>query len=285
MRPSPNILTVDVECWEAIFHRRLTGQSFGECPGCVQSVERLLKIMYAKGVKATFFVVGEFAERHPDLIRAIDAAGHEIAGHGYVHTPMSTLTDAEFEVDTAKCVAVLSSIIGKSIRGYRAPVFSLSLDRVQTLAKLGFRYDSSFFPFRSNDPGAAAFPRGPVKMSWNEESIFEVPVSTLELGPYSAPVAGGGYMRLLPAPALFKAVALVNKRGDPFVTYCHPYEFSKTDMDFRPFTPWLGKVRTALTSVRFNLFREGMRSKLEALLDRFVFTSMREALTHEHSRD
>lgn len=52
---------------------------------------RYLDLLEELRVRATFFLVGRLAEARPDLVRAIVAGGHEVAGHGYSHRPFPTL--------------------------------------------------------------------------------------------------------------------------------------------------------------------------------------------------
>src|SRR3954470_7276016 len=50
-----------------------------------RSVAELLELLDASGTKATWFTLGWIAERHPDIVRALASAGHEIASHGWDH--------------------------------------------------------------------------------------------------------------------------------------------------------------------------------------------------------
>src|SRR5918997_6560370 len=64
-----------------------------------QTTSRLLEHFSAAGAKATFFVLGWVAERHPGLIRTIRAEGHEVASHGYAHQVLTALTPLQFRAD------------------------------------------------------------------------------------------------------------------------------------------------------------------------------------------
>ncbi len=68
----------------------MSHQSYGPVTG----VPRLLRLLAARGIRATFFVPGYTARRYPDVVRSIAAAGHEIAHHGYLHEPLTGADEA-----------------------------------------------------------------------------------------------------------------------------------------------------------------------------------------------
>jgi peptidoglycan/xylan/chitin deacetylase (PgdA/CDA1 family) len=55
---------------------------------------RLLDMLRDRGIKSTFFVVGNFAVRNPQIIRRIVAEGHEIANHTWTHRALTSLSDS-----------------------------------------------------------------------------------------------------------------------------------------------------------------------------------------------
>ncbi|MCF7082177.1 polysaccharide deacetylase family protein, partial [Klebsiella pneumoniae] len=61
-----------------------------------RNVERILALLADSGNRATFFTLGWIAERHPDMVRRIAAAGHEIASHGTAHLRATEQSPAEF---------------------------------------------------------------------------------------------------------------------------------------------------------------------------------------------
>jgi polysaccharide deacetylase family protein (PEP-CTERM system associated) len=279
--PNLNALSVDVECWEHIIWRDLTNGRRAPCEACARLTESLLDLFREAGVKATFFVLGIFAQSFPELVRKMDAQGHEIASHGFLHRQLFKLTPREFEEDVFKVVTTLSDITGKPIVGYRAPSFSLDGRTpwaLEILAKHGIQYDSSIFPFFGRRYGVPEFPRHVVRIRWRGGSIIEVPLSTLELAGKRFPVAGGGYFRLLPRWALRWAVGRVNRDGAPFVAYAHPYEFAAQRMEFGQFRPPMKSGMVWLQEMRFNLFRRTMKSKLMELLKSFRFAPIREVI-------
>jgi peptidoglycan/xylan/chitin deacetylase (PgdA/CDA1 family) len=86
-----NALSVDVEGhFQAhAYERALAGAAEDAQPSRVVANTRcFLGLLAARRTRATFFVLGRVAERHPDLVREIAAAGHELASHGYAHQPI-----------------------------------------------------------------------------------------------------------------------------------------------------------------------------------------------------
>jgi peptidoglycan/xylan/chitin deacetylase (PgdA/CDA1 family) len=110
--------------------------------GAKVAVPALLALLERRGVRATFFVPGRVAERHPERVEAIVAAGHELAHHGYTHTSPSRLSRDEEEAELTKGLAVLRSF-NSEITGYRSPSWDFSPHTLGLLAGHGFRYSSN----------------------------------------------------------------------------------------------------------------------------------------------
>jgi peptidoglycan/xylan/chitin deacetylase (PgdA/CDA1 family) len=110
--------------------------------GAKVAVPALLALLERRGVRATFFVPGRVAERHPARVEAIVNAGHELAHHGYTHTSPSRLSRDEEEAELTKGLAVLRSF-SSEITGYRSPSWDFSPHTLGLLAGHGFRYSSN----------------------------------------------------------------------------------------------------------------------------------------------
>ncbi len=106
-------------------------------------VPRILDMLAAKQVKATFFVPGYTAELYPDLIKRIHDEGHEIGAHGYLHEPVSTLDPVEEETALVRTCTILEQITGVKPIGYRAPLWEVNPCSADILARHGLLYDSS----------------------------------------------------------------------------------------------------------------------------------------------
>ena len=90
-----------------------------------RGVNLLLEILAEHGATATFFILGWVAERQPALVRAMVAAGHEIASHGSDHKRVTELSPAEFRESVSSSKAILEDVAGRQVIGYRAPSFSI----------------------------------------------------------------------------------------------------------------------------------------------------------------
>jgi len=104
---------------------------------------RLLRILDRRQITATFFVPGFTAERHPDAVRAIRDAGHEIAHHGYLHERVAGTTEPEEEGFLLRGIEVLERVAGVRPVGWRAPMWEVNYRTPALLARNGFLYDSS----------------------------------------------------------------------------------------------------------------------------------------------
>lgn len=192
--------------------------------------KKILEILGHKKTKATFFFLGCIAEKHPDLVRDVAAAGHEIACHGWDHRLLYHMNDDEFEQDVGKTKRLLEDISGKKVIGYRAPSFSLNADdrnKIKILANLGFKYDSSMFPMKHFRYGKAeSVPRAPFEIKLDETcSIREYPMTVVDLMGKTIPAGGGGYLRFYPGFFIKRNFRKVNASGRPVIIYLHPWEF------------------------------------------------------------
>jgi polysaccharide deacetylase family protein (PEP-CTERM system associated) len=268
-----NVLSVDVE--EYFHPTEMQGAApYGSWDALPSRVEpqtvRVLDMLAARNIRATFFVVGWVAERHPNLVRRIAAAGHEVGCHSYAHRLVYDLTPLEFKQDTQHAVKAIQDAAGITPRVYRAPSFSItnrSLWALDVLAECGFTHDSSVYPIQHDRYGIPGFSRHAQTMSTASGPIIEVPAATVRLpGNRIAPVAGGGYLRLLPYRYIAAGIRRINEdEGAPACLYFHPWELD-TELP-RVASGWTSRVRT-FTGVR------AMASKVERLLRDFELTTL-----------
>jgi peptidoglycan/xylan/chitin deacetylase (PgdA/CDA1 family) len=111
--------------------------------GAREGVWRLLDTFKAEGVEATFFVDADDAERHPHIVEAILAEGHEVAHLG--PPDIEAITDeAVLRQKLTASRDKLAKIAGRPVLGWRAAAGTLSVPTLPLLAELGYLYDSSF---------------------------------------------------------------------------------------------------------------------------------------------
>jgi len=273
-----NTFTVDVEDWYQVadFDAVVPFDSWDRYESRVrQNTDRILELMDERGVKGTFFVLTWNAERYPDVVRRIHAAGHEVATHGYAHRIVYEQTPEEFRADVARAKQTLEDIIGEPVIGYRAPSFSFtqkSLWAPDVLLDLGFRYDSSVFPVRDalyGLPDAERFPY--VIRERDGRRLIEFPITTTVFMGRNFPLGGGGYLRVFPYLYMKWGMRRVNRQeGKSAVVYVHPWEID----------PGQPRMKTAgrrgFSSHYVNLGRT--EAKLRALLRDFRFAPMRDLL-------
>lgn len=191
----------------------------------VRNTDRMLEMMAAAGARSTCFVLGWVAERHPDLVRRIAAAGHEVASHGYGHELIYEIGPERFREDIRRAKGILEGITGTRVLGYRAPNFSITDWALDLLAEEGHAYDSSSFPVVAHDRYGrlSNAPRGRCAYQ-PRPGIDEVCVSSLRIAGRDIPWGGGAWFRLFPYPVFRWGVQRIIDSGKPFVFYIHPWE-------------------------------------------------------------
>jgi polysaccharide deacetylase family protein (PEP-CTERM system associated) len=271
-----NALTIDVEDYFQVtaFSRRLAPKDWDRFPLRVrENTTRILDLLESRSVKATFFVLGWVAERLPDLVKAIQLNGHEIACHGYAHELVYQIGRERFRQDIRRAKQILEDITGTAINGYRAPSYSItarSLWAPEILVEEGFTFDSSIFPIVHDIYGIPGGQRFIHDMATKAGTLQEFPITTfpfqLGLWKWTLPVAGGGYLRLLPASLVAWAIGQVNgKEKQPAVVYFHPWEID----------PDQPRIKAGIKSTfRHYLNLELMEGKIRHLLDKLEFSSM-----------
>lgn len=263
-----NALSIDVEEWFCVsnFAGVIRPEDWPEQETRIEmQMGRILDILEQHQVKATFFLLGWVAGRHPEMVRNIALAGHEIATHGYGHQLVSDLTPEQFREDLARSLKLVRDITGIDCRGYRAPSFSIRRDMPRAwaiLAEQGIEYDSSVFPVLHDRYGEPDAPREPYCIPAASGSICEIPPSTVRLAGRNIPVAGGGYFRLYPYWVTKRAIQRINREGLSAVVYFHPWEIDP------------GHPRPPVSRLKLWRHRVGMKSfesKLHRLLSDFEF--------------
>lgn len=164
-----NILTVDLEEW---YHPEYVKE---RAPDDKQeriqvSLKTTLRLLNRLNVSATFFIVGDLAEKNPEIIENVRNDNHEIAFHGFNHEPLWN-----FNAETLRAeIERFNFITGEKCAGFRAPSFSLNNQTkwaLKVLDDCGYRYDSSLFPAKTPLYGVWNAPITPYKPSF--ENITE----------------------------------------------------------------------------------------------------------------
>jgi peptidoglycan-N-acetylglucosamine deacetylase len=282
-----NALSIDLEDW---FHAELVrARLTGDAPErrVAWAAEPVLTLLDRYKTRATFFVVGDVLRHHPELVRRIHAAGHEIGCHGWSHRPLWTLAPERFAQELDEFDRDTQGIVpADEIIGYRAPTFSLderTAWAVDVLRDHGYLYDSSIFPVRNYMYGVDGCPPQPYRLMRAELTtahaqgdLLEFPLSAYRLLGLDVPVSGGFYLRALPLAWLRTFLARLNAQGKPFVLYLHPWEADAAT----PHVRGLGLVSSWITYYS----PASALKKLEALLQAFRLAPLRDVLALQGQR-
>jgi polysaccharide deacetylase family protein (PEP-CTERM system associated) len=276
--PSPrllNALTVDVEDYYHVsgFDHCVARDDWPRMESRIEaSSQRVLDCLADANVCGTFFVLGWVAQRHPGLVRAIRAAGHEIGSHSYGHCLVYHQTPNEFRADLRRGIGVLEDILGERVTAFRAPSFTITrqcLWALDILVEEGITLDSSIYPTHHDRYGIPGTPLAPHRIDRPAGSLWEFPPPVYRFLCYPLPVGGGGYFRLYPYALSRLALARINAAGRPFAVYLHPWELDPDQPRLRP-----GRLRAFRHYV--NIARTADR--LKRLLREFSFGTLSESL-------
>jgi peptidoglycan/xylan/chitin deacetylase (PgdA/CDA1 family) len=152
---------------------------------------RILELLSAYDLPATFFIPGWVAERHREAVRSVLAAGHEVGHHGYLHEPPGTLAGREEEAGLLdRASRVLERLTGKPPRGYRSPGWDISQWTIDLLIERGFAYDSSLMD--DDQPYVIAHGRSklvelPVHWSLDDAPYYSFNPAIGRIGPLLSP--------------------------------------------------------------------------------------------------
>ncbi|OGR45270.1 MAG: hypothetical protein A2X35_03225 [Elusimicrobia bacterium GWA2_61_42] len=213
-----NAVTVDVEEWfdTVLFD----GPPPGATSNLPANVAAILRLLDNYSTKATFFILGSVARSHPETVRRIAAAGHEVASHGDTHKAVLRMSAGEFKKNLETSRDTLAALTGKRPAGYRAPTFSIGGNAEERLAAVkdaGYAYDSSLYPLPFSGR-----PRAPHVRPCG---LKELPPSVFSCCGLKVPFFGGSFLRLLPGGFVAARLAALNAAGLPGVLYFHSWEF------------------------------------------------------------
>lgn len=269
-----NALTIDLEDWYHTLDFNFPVNTWEQYEDRItNSTNIILETLDKHGVKATFFVLGYIAKKHPDLVRKISKKGHEIGSHGTLHKLIYKQTKDEFREDVADSKKLLQDITGKEVNLFRGSSWSISKDTLWALEILeeeGFKCDSSLQPFKTPLSGVNGAPKEPFYPVIEEKrlKIIEFPSTVLPMWKAGVPFSGGLYFRTMPLTFIKLALNKVNEKG-PGMIYLHPWEVDVDQPKLKMFT-----------HVRFTHYHNLNKTlnKLENLLDSFNFATLGEII-------
>ncbi len=245
-------ITIDIEDWYHIPSvcgspfsvYRGVDEFFREWDGhydrLTRSTERTLALLRDYGVRATCFVVADVVEHYPGLVESIVDEGHEIACHGLHHackidfrSKKPLMAAEEFEARTRQAKRMLERVSGQPVIGYRAPNALIGGWMLDSLERLGFRYDSSVcvnsFYNKTDSPlrGVSSSPYRPGRSGLEpaaQRRFIEFPWAYYDVG-VKVPTAGGPALRFFGRRLICRGLMQSLQRGHTIV-YFHPLDLS-----------------------------------------------------------
>ncbi len=222
------ILTFDIEDWFHIldFDETENPSEWNKYNSRLdKSMDFILNILAKSGQKATFFLLGWIAEKHPNVVKRIFDAGYEIGNHSYSHILIYKHNFEKVFKDLEYSKKILEDISGKKVKYFRAPGFSIKNNTnwaFDILQKLDIEVDSSVFPTSRGHGGYESFPYSePCIITKNGFNIKELPINTYKFFGKEIVFSGGGYYRLLP----YFIQKQLYRKSDYLMTYFHPRDF------------------------------------------------------------
>ena len=267
-------LSFDVECYYQIVSKDYLGRAIAPTEEVLVNTNWILDLLGRYGRKATFFFLGNVAERYPELVRRAVDEGHEIGVHGDVHDYVRDMDQPRFRAEIERGVSKIRAAGADRIAGHRATAFSISrknLWALDTLRELGIEFDSSIFPFQGGRYGIPDWPRQPGP---TESGVSEVPMSVITIAGRRLPCMGGGYVRYFPLAYTLWCAKRLRAEGLTPVCYFHPYEFTDRKPHFSDAELAGVPAGTLKRLKRFNQMQgfgrgKPMRRKLERLVRDF----------------
>lgn len=207
-----NILTFDIEEWAlAKAGGYGTPERYAEYDGYLN---KILDALDERGLKGTFFCTGMMGTDFPDVVKLIHSRGHEVGCHSYRHTWLNKMTEEEVIEDTETSIDALEQCIGRKVRSYRAPAFSIGKENkwaFEILSRNGITRDASIFPAERDFGGFTQFGQKRPSVVYCGQSLFkEFPICTTMVLGHEMAYSGGGYFRFFPLSIVKKEMAKVD---------------------------------------------------------------------------
>lgn len=222
------VLSVDLELFEHTPAARgadeeLSGTGIGR-----SGVAYLREQFETRSIETTWFVVGEVAETHPEMVAELAESGHEIGGHTHTHRLLGELEPDERRQELERSKRALESATGQTVDGFRAPAFDIPPAHFAQLAAEGYTYDSSVLASRRIPGwygGEFELERPAPARAVDEDApggIDELPVSVMR--GVKLPLTGT-WLRFFGPRYTLAGMQWLRRRGIAPVLYVHPWEF------------------------------------------------------------
>jgi len=249
-------ISFDLEFWHCGEHiRKYLPENYEIVPDIYKiTTDKILNLLAAYNSQATFFVIGELAEKNLDLIKKIFLAGHEIAWHGFNHKLVYEMSLENFRHDLSFGQELIKNITGIEMAGFRAPNFSIRNDYLKILRENNFKYDSSRVGLRSKEENEIK----------QEFDIEEKSVSAIKIGKLIISL-GGWYSRFLPYWFFSFFLKKIIKQNRIPIIYLHAIDLSPLPVKI--------KINPLIRMIKFWGVKKAW-GKLERMLNDFESVRM-----------
>mgnify|MGYP001162317882 CR=1 FL=1 len=267
-----NLLGIDFEDW---YHPQLIQKHVKNKkhePTMFNGIDKIIEMLRKTETLATFFVVGELLETHPEILDKIIENEHEIAFHTMYH---DRIDSPDFKKKFSDELERFSQLTNKKSRGFRAPTFSLNQNSswiIDSLSKSNYIYDSSIVPAKTDLYGMPNAEIKPYRISSNSlekddpnGKLIEFPLLITKFLGKKIPAAGGFYLRTLPTKIINNAINKYQKQEIPATLYIHSWELTP---EFMP------KIELPIKE-KFVTFHNIDKAfdRMNKILNKFEFTS------------
>lgn len=277
-----NILTFDIEEW--YLQKKYFGDHADKYAQYDQYLGKLLDTLDRRDLKATFFCLGGMATEFPNVVRKIEERGHEIGCHSFRHVWLNKMEEKEVKEDTRLSVDALEQCIGRKVKSYRAPAFSIGKKNkwvFSVLEECGISHDASIFPVEREFGGFPGFENKEPTMVFAESAVIkEFPICTTKIFGHEMAYSGGGFFRFFPLSFIKKTMA----KSDYNMAYFHINDLLpemsgvKSRADYESYYKEPGTIVNRYKRyIKTNIGKKNAFPKLLQLLETESFVSLEQA--------
>jgi len=255
------VFSIDVEEWYHLEYFK--NSKTDKKKSVMDGLHTFIKIVDKHNIKASFFIVGELIQTLKKTIKNLDIEGHDIGLHSYFHKRPVVQNINEFIKDTKDTISEMKSILPNNSFGYRSPCFAIDRERLDEVIKLGIQYDASKITQKEHPLYVNLDLDGFEKQERDiyKKDFFKVfEVSTIKFLGVNIPIAGGGYLRIIPWPIYIWLLKKYLKETTFINFFIHPFELSSMNFDLPENTPYL-------TKFRYNYKRNKVEKRLNRIIE------------------
>ena len=108
------------------------------CPWGADDISIILSTLRDENIKATFFLVGHWAQKFPDSVKAMAADGHDVANHSNSHLRLGALDKDRIKTEITACTETLETLTGAKTDLFRAPYGDYTNNVIQIAKDMGY---------------------------------------------------------------------------------------------------------------------------------------------------